>query len=381
MQYGFNDLPGSATDTDAETDTDSVCRGLARCLPLEGLLPSGSSFVGEADSKAETQPAGSTQTPAGQNSVEQKGHESTPEAAAGAVGVVTAHHLLGANDMDTLRQRLGEARRVITVPGENTPWVRVRGSRWKAASKAIASGFKLDEGVVEVGLDHQFDDTLVGGFLDYVHADSKMDGDTKVRSRGGRVGFYLTHNLDCGAWIDVVGRLGFDRNRLRYKKAGGAMAEVNGIEGVYGNLSVETGRSFEIVDSLRVEPQFQAVFTRSGKVTLTDADGHRIEAKAHSDVTTRLGALVEKSLTDPTGSDIRAYGKLSWERNWSRGPVIHYWSGKFVRPDWKGNRFIYGLGIEGTTENKHTWHASVEQSRGGAFRNDIRVDLGMRLRF
>ena len=297
------------------------------------------------------------------------------------VGPFAAHHLLSAPD--TLRRRLGEARRVIAAPGENTPWVRVYGSRWKAASKALVPGFKLNEGVVEVGLDHQFDATLVGAFVDYVHADSKKDGDTKVKSRGGRAGLYVTHNFDSGVWIDVVGRVGFDRNRMRYKKnEHGVMAEVSGIEGVYGNLSVETGRSFEIVDTWRVEPQFQVVFSRSGKVTMTDAFGDRIEVKAHSDVTTRLGALVEKSLTDPSGSDIRAYVKLAWERHWSKTQDIKSNDEQYaMAPDWKGNRFIYGLGIEGTLGKKHTWHASVEQSRGGAFRNDVRVDLGMRLQF
>lgn len=83
----------------------------------------------------------------------------------------------------------------------------------------------------------------------------------------------------------------------------------------------------------------------------------------------------------PSLSFISAYGKLAWERNWSKAPDIRFSDGLVVKPDWKGNRFVYGLGIEGTTEKKHTWHASVEQSRGGAFRNEIRVDLGMRLRF
>ena len=309
----------------------------------------------------------------------------------GSIGVAAAHHLL-ASDMGTLRQRLGGAHRVSTAPGGTSPWVRVYGSRWKADSQGRAAGFKLDEGVVEVGLDHQFDATLVGAFVDYVHADSKMygrhaliDGPYKVKSRGGRAGLYATHNFDSGVWIDVVGRIGFDRNRLRYVDEYGSgfkTFELDSVKSVYRNLSVETGRSFGIVDTWRVEPQFQVVFTRSGKVTMTDADGHRIEVKAHSDVTTRLGALVEKSLIDPSGSDIRAYVKLAWERHWSKTQDIKSNDEQYaMAPDWKGNRFIYGLGIEGTLGKKHTWHASVEQSRGGVFRNDVRADLGMRLQF
>lgn len=76
----------------------------------------------------------------------------------------------------------------------------------------------------------------------------------------------------------------------------------------------------------------------------------------------------------PSLNFISAYGKHSWERNWSKASDIQFSDGSVVKPDWKGNRFVYGLGIEGTTEKKHTWHASVEQSWGGAFRNDVRVD-------
>lgn len=304
------------------------------------------------------------------------------DTAMGEIGSVTINHLSAVNGIDTLRRRLGDARRVVRVDADPAPWVRIAGGRTKAAGKTLSAGLKYDEAVVELGIDTQVGDGAVAGvFADYVHGDGSMHHGQDVKNHGGRVGLYYTRLLPNDAYVDLVARAGWNNTRVKGLTSSGKRFEVKGIKGVYGNVSAEAGRSFDLGSGWSVEPALTATYTRIGTVSMTATTGLNARMKSHSSFITHAGALLEKRLGDPEAGGTSAYLKAAWEREWIEAPDVVFSGTDTAHPKWRGNAFVYGFGVEGSLQGRHAWHLALERSTGCAFEREFRVDLGMRFAF
>lgn len=298
-------------------------------------------------------------------------------------GGLAVQYLTATGGLDTLRERLGEARRFHEASEGTTPWIRMSGSRWKENKEKRARGLRYDKSHVEAGVDHVLSGgSIAGVFVDYNYGRAKMAEGQKIRSQGARLGLYYNAEHSSGAWVDLVARAGF--NRLEISNVvfeGEHIKSERPATGFYGNLSVETGMPFRFARGWSLEPRVQAVYTRLGTVMASDNHGGNIRAESASSLISRVSGLLERRIDAAGDTDLRVYGTLGWEREWMKAPKVAFNHGPTLHFKWKGDRVRYGLGIEGTTKGSSTWHASVTRATGGAFDAELQADFGVRFAF
>lgn len=300
--------------------------------------------------------------------------------AKGGFEIFGAHHLAGMATEEMLRDRLGDVHRFMELQQDTTPWVKAAARGWKARKLTGLSGAKYDVESVKLGIDKRMDvRNLAGAYFGYDRIATRSTDPAKVRMHAWEGGLYWTHLADNQAYWDAIARYGHSRSRMTV--AGAQPDRASGVTGEYFGLSLEAGRRFELNEDWRIEPKAKASYTRFSSMTMVTDQGLKARMGGYDSLTTRIGSTLERGFKTKEGTPWNLYGKAFFEREWLADPDVVFNGANRYGVDFKGKRFVYGLGADGEWRNGATWHLGVERSAGGHFEEKWRVDANLRIPF
>lgn len=217
--------------------------------------------------------------------------------AAPVVEAYIAAALQSFNEMDTLRQRLGNGWRSEGSAQSRGLWGRIEGKHAVNAPGSSTTGatHTVDTLQLQGGVDGVIlqpgDGTVVGGVnmqIGSISADiGSASGSGKVAGTAVGLGGGLTWFADSGLYLDAQGKLTWFDTSLYSNTLGRSI--VSGNDGFGYAFSLEGGRQFAIDDKWSVTPQAQLSYSHVGFTDFQDPFGNTVRLDRGDSLVGRLG--------------------------------------------------------------------------------------------
>lgn len=291
--------------------------------------------------------------------------------------LVAAKHLNAATlsqwryEVNHLSDRLGDVRGNQTQIGS---WARIYGANTKV-SDTVSTEIKMNS--VQIGSDVAVGDNwIVGGAFSYTNGDASFvngSADTDMYS----LAVYGTGYFDCGAYVDVIGRIGrISTDTELYSQ--------NKFSGTYDNtafgLSAEVGYQWNLSKTFYVIPQAQLSY---GYVKGDDFDGGssgiRISQDNFQTLVGRLGTQVGANFADGKGKIyLTASVNHDFQGDTEATATKAGAADQTLKEDLGATWFSYGLGFQYATDKNFNLYGSLTKANGNDYQDDYRYSVGVR---
>ena len=277
------------------------------------------------------------------------------------------------NEGNHIVQRLGDVRDGSTTIGA---WARVYGYD-SSYSDNVSIDFKANS--IQVGGDYRLDNTwLVGGAFSYTDGEGTFSNGSSD-SDGYSLAAYLSGFFDCGAYVDVVGRVG------RLSTDITASSQTSVFKSSYDNttlgLSAEVGYHWKVNDTFYVEPQAELTYGFVKGDDFTGENGVKIEQDDFQSLVGRLGARIGASFAEGAGT-VYAHASVNHEFLGDVDYTARLGSvSRDLSNEISGTWFSYGVGAQFNTSKNLNFYGTLERSNGSEYDEDYRYSVGMSYRF
>ncbi|MDG2528966.1 autotransporter outer membrane beta-barrel domain-containing protein [Caulobacter endophyticus] len=201
------------------------------------------------------------------------------------------------NGVSTLRQRVGTRQ----WSGQAV-WGRMEGghSRLEPVVSTTGANLSADRWKMEFGMDKPLAETVMGGRLTggltvhYGEVRAKIasaNGDGRIDTRGFGFGASLTWAGDGGGYADAQVQGSWFDSDLTSAQLG---RRAGGLDGDGYAASLEVGKSMAAGSSLRLTPQAQLTYARTGFQSFTDSFGAVVSDDKGDSLRARLGLAVDR---------------------------------------------------------------------------------------
>lgn len=358
LQVGFT---GAANDQYATTD--EAAQALASATKITNGADGSYTFSGQSGAVSDGWTADATG-----RVLTRTGNE-----AMSAVGNFNAMTLVQwRSEGNHIVQRLGDVR---DGSGKVGAWARVYGYD-SSYSDGISMDFKANS--IQAGGDYRVNDAwLVGGAFSYTDGEGAFSNGSSD-SDGYSLAAYLSGFFNCGAYVDVVGRVG----RLSTDITAASQSSV--FKGSYDNttfgLSAEVGYHWSLTQTFYVEPQAELTYGFVKGDDFTGTNGVSISQDDFQTLVGRLGARVGASFADGAGT---VYAHVSVNHDFLGDADFTATSGasRDFSVDLGGTWFSYGVGAQFNTSKNINFYGVLERSNGSEYDEDYRYGVGMRYAF
>lgn len=182
-------------------------------------------------------------------------------------------------------------------------------------------------------------------------------------------------NLDCGAYVDFVGRVG----RLSTDITAASQSSV--FKSSYDNttfgLSAEVGYHWKVNETFYVEPQAELTYGFVKGDDFTGSNGASISQDDFQSLVGRLGARFGASFADGAGT-VYAHASVNHEFLGDADFTATSGASRDFSVDLSGIWVSYGVGAQFNTSKNINFYGVLERSSGSDYDEDYRYSVGMR---
>ena len=269
-------------------------------------------------------------------------------------------------------QRLGDVR---DGSGKVGAWARVYGYS-SSYSDGVSTDYKANS--IQAGGDYRVNDTwLVGGAFSYTDGEGTFSNGSSD-SDGYSLAAYLSGFFDCGAYVDLVGRVG----RLSTDITAASQSSV--FKSSYDNttfgLSAEVGYHWKVNQTFYVEPQAELTYGFVKGDDFTGSNGASISQDDFQSLVGRLGARFGASFAEGAGT-VYAHASVNHEFLGDADFTATSGTSRDFSVDLSGTWFSYGVGAQFNTSKNINFYGVLERSNGSEYDEDYRYSVGMRYAF
>ncbi|OZI58904.1 hypothetical protein CAL27_19745 [Bordetella genomosp. 1] len=283
-------------------------------------------------------------------------------AAEGVAMGQTGSLLLLESELGAASQRQGELRN----GGRGGLWARAGGSRFKVDGDD-AGQFDNDVGYGAIGGDYGWDlstgKLYLGAFVGLGSADQDDNDIMKGKSRTKYLGTYLTYVDTSGFYVDAVSNVGRIKDEVKFDLPAnlGTYSDSNKHTTYTG--SVELGYHYKLENQWFVEPQLQAIYTRSSQ---TSVQG-------------RAGLRAGRDFSLSSGTTVRPYMTASYLHQFSNDDKIKFGNSTYD-VELPGDRWQLGGGVQ-VDSGPHRGFADLRYGRGDIVKRELTLNVGYAFRF
>ncbi|WP_443743731.1 autotransporter outer membrane beta-barrel domain-containing protein [Sutterella sp.] len=276
-------------------------------------------------------------------------------------------------EMNHLSQRLGDVRDASSKVGA---WARVYGYD-SSYNDSVSIDYKANS--IQVGGDYRIDNTwLVGGAFSYTNGEGTFSNGSSD-SDGYSLAAYASGFFDCGAYVDVIGRVGRLSTDIK------SMSDTSVFKGSYDNttfgLSAEVGYHWKLNDTFYVEPQAELAYGFVKGDDFTGTNGVTISQDDFQTLVGRLGARVGATFADGAGT---VYVHASANHDFlgdADFTAKHGTASRDFSYDLGTTWYSYGVGAQFNTSKNLNFYGTLERANGSEYQEDYRYSVGMSYRF
>lgn len=273
-------------------------------------------------------------------------------------------------EINHLSDRLGEVRGNRTQIGS---WARIYGADTKV-SDTVSTEVKMNS--VQVGSDVAVGNNwILGGAFSYTNGDASFingSADTDMYS----LAVYGTGYFDCGAYVDVIGRIGrisTDTELYSQSKFSGSYDNT-----AFG-LSAEVGYQWNLSKTFYVTPQAQLSY---GYVKGDDFDGGngiRISQDNFQTFVGRLGTQAGANFAEGKGKIyLTASVNHDFQGDTEATATKAGAMDQTLKEDLGTTWFSYGVGFQYDTDKNFNIYGSLTKANGSDYQDDYRYSVGVR---
>ena len=277
-------------------------------------------------------------------------------------------------EMNHLSQRLGDVRDSSAKAGA---WARVYGydSSYKDAVKV---DYKANS--IQAGGDYRVDDAwLVGGAFSYTDGEGAFANGTSDTD-GWSIAAYASGFFDCGAYVDVIGRVG--RLSTDITASGGSALFRGSYDNTTFGLSAEVGWHWKANEIFYVEPQAELAYGFVKGADFTGTNGVSISQDDFQTLVGRLGVRTGATFADGAGT---VYAHASVNHDFmGEADYLATSAGaqsRAINVDLGATWVSYGVGAQFNTSKNLNFYGMLERSSGSDYSEDYRYSVGMRYAF
>lgn len=277
------------------------------------------------------------------------------------------------NETNAVRERIGDVRNEAQTVGL---WARVYGADSKVKETTTV---EVKTNSLQIGADGKIGDWLIGAAFTYLDLDGDFSNGSS-EADGYSFAAYTTGTFDCGAYVDVIGRIGKLSTDLS------AFTDAESFNASYDNtgfsLSTEVGYRWEFNEVFFVDPQVELTYSYLNGDDFTSSNVVHVNQDDFQSLVGRFGANLGAHFNGGKDSvyisasvnhdflgdaDYTAYTDTSAVRSFSN--------------DLGGTWYTYGVGAQFAAGENLNFYGTLQKSSGNDFAQDYRYSVGMRYVF
>lgn len=273
-------------------------------------------------------------------------------------------------EVNHLSDRLGDVRANRTAIGS---WARIYGADNKVGDTLRT---RIKSNSVQAGTDFSVSDNwIVGAAFSYTNSDASF-ANGSGSSDTYTLALYGTGYFPCGAYVDVIGRLGRIATDID-------VTTQTLFSGSYDNtafgLSAEIGYQWNINPTFFVTPQAELSYGYVKGDDYSAANGITISQDNFQTLVGRLGAQAGAHFAEGKGqiylsASVNHDFQGDTEATASKAGA----ASQTLKEDLGATWFSYGVGFQYATDNRFQIYGSVAKANGNDYQDDYRYSLGVR---
>lgn len=277
-------------------------------------------------------------------------------------------------EIDRLEQRLGDVRMDNGAVGA---WARVYGGN---STADLDGDVDVRTNSIQVGADYALDNWIYGAAFSYTKGTGDFSNGS-AESDSYNLAAYATGRFDCGAYVDLVGRVGILKSDFDWvynnQDLGGFKASADNT--AYG-LSVQTGWKYDLNSTFFVEPQAHLAYGFIAGDSFSN-NGVKIDQDDIQSLTGRLGALFGAHFQDGKGR-VFLHASVNHDFLGDADSTATYKTQVADNSvDLGGTWYTYGFGLQMEPVKNLSVYATLDRANGSEYTDEYRYSLGARYTF
>ncbi len=285
------------------------------------------------------------------------------------------------NNMSTMIERLGDLRNDI----EDGIWARTYAG--KASYDKDNTDFSITYHGVQIGMDKKLNDGWYTGIaIDYQTGNSTYENGGKGDPKLYTIGFYGTKVEKDGSYVDVIARVGRGENKYTVYNTSGNYVNADYKANAYG-FSVEYGKRME-QGGTYIEPQIQLSYMNMQSADYngnSDYDNGSIFYVKQDGMTSFIGriGLAVGRRTENTTFYLKAgfLHEFAGDTKSTFGGSAKNQVTKTIAQEFKDTWVEMMLGISYYIGRGKVVYADIARTFGGEYKQEWKVNAGIRMRF